>query len=160
MISSLTKTSKPYYTFPAMNNTTLTPQASEAISYVITTAVESGFPSDGWFRFRKYKWKQIQHDDGSDSHYAEVEAKMDDECEAPWHDGKFVMLTPQVIADRMREILADPEAPVHTDEFWGNGKGYLAQEMRNLLIGDYGDGDSMRDDGILQVLFNKEVICS
>lgn len=139
-----------------MNNITLTPKASEAISYVITTAVESGFPSDGWFRFRKYKHRDLE--DGT--FYAEVEAKMDEECCAPWHDGKWVMLTPQVIADRIAEILADQEAPVHTAVFWNDQKGFLAQEMRNLLNGEYGDGDSMRDDGILQVLFNKEVICS
>jgi hypothetical protein len=155
MTFSLTDKSNPYYHISAMHKYILTPQASEAISYVISNAIESG-GSDSWFLFRKYK-----HRDLEDGHfYAEAEAKMTDECDAPWHDGKWVQLTPQSVADRINDILADDSHKVHTQVFWNDTKGYLAHEMRNLMMGEYGDGDATRDDGILQVLFCGEVICS
>lgn len=138
---------------------TPTPAALEAASYVITGVVESGC-SFSWWEFSKYKWKEIKNDDGSVTHHAEVIAKMEDGCQAVWNDNKPVHLTPGVMLERMAEIVNDPTAPVHDQRHWSEEKGVLAHAMRNILRGDYGDGDATRDDGIMQVLFCKEVVCS
>lgn len=156
----MTTGNKAYYKPNAMKyKYDITPASLEAASYVITTAVESGY-SSSWFNFSKYRWKEIEGEKGETLHYAEVVAKMHDECEATWHDNKPVHLTPQVMCERMQEIIDDEEAPVHSQRHWSEEKGVLVHAMRNILRGDYGDGDATRDDGIMQVLFCKEVICS
>lgn len=135
--------------------TKLTPEAVDALSTVIITAVESDFPSNAWFVFKKYKAEDI-----AGVCQASVLAKMDEGCCAKWNNGDWVELNPETMAARIRELLADESLPFHTEGFWQEDRGYLAQQMRNLLAGHYGDGDSLRDDGILQVLFCGEVVCS
>lgn len=135
----------------------ITNEVSEAISYLISNAIESGCGRE-WFSHRNYDWE-----DRETGFYAEVELKMDSGCCPNWaapESKGWVKVTPQAVKDRMELLLSMPNLGFHSQSFWDNDRGYLAQQMRNLLAGDYGDGDGERDDGIMQVLFCGEVVCS
>ena len=139
-----------YHNRIAMNYT-LTPEVSEAISYVISNAIESGW-GRSWFNHRNYDWE-----DKKEGFYAEAEFKMDDGCDPNW-SADWIKVTPQVFFDRAIVIMSMPDLGIHKDNFMGTPHG-LAHEMHKVLVGDYGDGDAIRDDALLQALFCGEVVC-
>lgn len=121
---------------------TLSNEALEALSYVITTATEGGSYTRDDFR----KWTKYRHGDTPEGFRAEITVFPNDDVEGLSLDP--VTLTPEELARRLWGVLTAPATP----------NKFRADIASILFGGDYGDGDVIRDGALLQLAVYGDII--